>query len=192
MKCARYFVVCLLDQIAGADPGFQVSGGRTLKNCAERREARTFLGYFVWKITMLCQKIIYLPIAEEGTKSYGVFRVKNHDFTPKKNHIFSNFRGGAHRVRPLPWIRLWIGTKIFNFVVFRSTISKTPFWRERERMMPHASFVVGYIYIASWRNLTIYWTFLLKYKSCFENINNNTMNHCRFAHQITRWSKSVY
>jgi hypothetical protein len=25
---------------------------------------------------------------------FGVFRVKNHDFTPK-NHIFFNFRGGA-------------------------------------------------------------------------------------------------
>jgi hypothetical protein len=25
-------------------------------------------------------------------KIFGVFRVKNHDFTPK-NHIFSNFRG---------------------------------------------------------------------------------------------------
>ena len=34
--------------IPGADPGFQVrGGGRTLKNCAERREARTFLGYLV-------------------------------------------------------------------------------------------------------------------------------------------------
>jgi hypothetical protein len=32
-------------------------------------------------------------------KIFGVFRVKNHDFTPK-NHIFSNFRG----VRA-PWIR---------------------------------------------------------------------------------------
>ena len=31
----------------GADPGFQVRGGRTLKNCAERREARKCLGYFV-------------------------------------------------------------------------------------------------------------------------------------------------
>jgi hypothetical protein len=27
-----------------------------------------------------------------GSKFFGVFRVKNHDFTPK-NHIFSNFRG---------------------------------------------------------------------------------------------------
>ena len=32
---------------------------------------------------------------------FGVFRVKNHDFTPK-NYIFSNFRGGARRVLPPP------------------------------------------------------------------------------------------
>jgi hypothetical protein len=31
---------------------------------------------------------------EAGAKIFGVFRVKNHDFTPK-NHIFSNFRGGG-------------------------------------------------------------------------------------------------
>ena len=37
--------------------------------------------------------------SEEGAKIVGVFRVKNHDFTPK-NHIFYNFRGGAHRVPP--------------------------------------------------------------------------------------------
>jgi hypothetical protein len=40
-------------------------------------------------------------IAEGGAKIYEVFRVKNHDFT-LKNHIFSNFRGGARRVRPPP------------------------------------------------------------------------------------------
>jgi hypothetical protein len=32
--------------------------------------------------------------AEGGAKIVGVFRVKNHDFTPKY-HIFSNFRGGG-------------------------------------------------------------------------------------------------
>ena len=32
--------------------------------------------------------------AEGGAKIVEVFRVKNHDFTPK-NHIFSNFRGEA-------------------------------------------------------------------------------------------------
>ena len=39
--------------------------------------------------------------AEGGAKIFGVFRVKNHDFT-QKNHFFSNFRGGARRVRPPP------------------------------------------------------------------------------------------
>ena len=41
--------------------------------------------------------------AEGGAKFFWVFRVKNHDFTPK-NLIFSNFRGGGgggRRVRPL-------------------------------------------------------------------------------------------
>jgi hypothetical protein len=68
---------------AGADPGFQVRGGAHLKNCVERWEARQFLGYFVWKNTILRQKIIFFPIAEGGAKNVGVFRVKNHDFTPK-------------------------------------------------------------------------------------------------------------
>jgi hypothetical protein len=49
-------------------------GGCTLKKCAERREARKFLGYFVWKITILRQK----------------------------NHIFSNFRGGGAPGAPPP------------------------------------------------------------------------------------------
>ena len=55
-----------------------------------RREARKFLGYFVWKITILHQKIIFFPIAEGGVKNFGVFRMKNHDFTPK-NLIFFQF-----------------------------------------------------------------------------------------------------
>ena len=59
-----------------------------------RIEARNFLGYFVWKITISRQKILFFPIPEEGAKIVGVFRVKNHDFM-QKNHIFSNFRGGG-------------------------------------------------------------------------------------------------
>ena len=58
----------------GADPGFQVRGGGAFKP---------------------------LRRAEGGAKIVGVFRVKNHDFTPK-NHIFSNFRGGARRACPPP------------------------------------------------------------------------------------------
>ena len=49
----------------GADPGFQVRGGALKK----------------------------LRRAEGGAKFFWVFRVKNHDFTPK-NHIFS-ILGGA-------------------------------------------------------------------------------------------------
>jgi hypothetical protein len=56
---------------AGADPGFQVRGAHLKK----------------WRR------------AEGGAKIFGVFRVKNHDFTPK-NHIFSNFRGGAPGAPP--------------------------------------------------------------------------------------------
>jgi hypothetical protein len=59
---------------SGADPGFQVRGVDLKK----------------------------LRRAEGGAKILGVFRVKNHDFTPK-NHIFSNFRGG--RGAPPPYIR---------------------------------------------------------------------------------------
>jgi hypothetical protein len=38
---------------------------------------------------------IFFIIVEGGAKILGVFRVKNHDFTPK-NLIFSNFRGEGH------------------------------------------------------------------------------------------------
>jgi hypothetical protein len=48
----------------GADSGFQVRGAHLKK----------------------------LRQAEGGAKIFGVFRVKNHDFTPK-NHIFSNCGG---------------------------------------------------------------------------------------------------
>ena len=58
------------------------------------------MGISCEKITILRQKIIFFPIAEGGAKIFGVFRVKNHDFTPK-NHIFSNFRGRAPLDPPL-------------------------------------------------------------------------------------------
>ena len=39
--------------------------------------------------------------AEGDANIFGVFRVKNNNFTQKIN-IFSNFRGGARRIRPPP------------------------------------------------------------------------------------------
>ena len=65
--------------MSGADPGFQVRGTDLKK----------------------------LRRAEGGANIFGVFRVKNHDFTPK-NYIFSNFMGGGGgRGGGAPWIRPW-------------------------------------------------------------------------------------
>jgi hypothetical protein len=55
----------------------------------------------VKKITILRQKILFFTIEEGGANIFGIFRVKNHDFTPK-NHIFSNFRGGRAAGAPPP------------------------------------------------------------------------------------------
>ena len=67
---------------SGADPGFQVGGGGGGGGAHLKKLHR----------------------ADGGTKIVGVFRVKNHDFTPK-NHIFSNFRPpplGFAPVDPFP------------------------------------------------------------------------------------------
>ena len=65
---------------SGADPGFQVRGGAHL---------------------------IKLRRAKGGANIFGVFRVKNQDFTPK-NHIFSNFRGGGGGARRVPPLVLYV------------------------------------------------------------------------------------
>ena len=106
----HYLYICVLRFLApplfaGADPGFQVRGANVKQ----------------------------LRRVEGGANIFGVFRVKNHDFTPKnpsfsncggakivgifrvkvtilrqKFIFFSNLRGGARRVRPPPpWIRPW-------------------------------------------------------------------------------------
>ena len=72
----KNWIVCYrtVSNYTGADPWFQDRGGGALKK---------------WHRV------------EGGTKFFGVFRVKNHDFMPK-NHIFSNFKGGACQVCPPP------------------------------------------------------------------------------------------
>ena len=94
--------------MSGADPGFQVRGGALKKLRRAEGGAKFFLGISCEKSRFYAKKIIFFPIAEGGATIFGVFRVKNHDFTPK-NHIFSNFRGGgvSHPAPPL-WIRPWI------------------------------------------------------------------------------------
>ena len=54
------------------DPGFEVrvggggGGGAHLKQLRRAKKARTFFGYFVWKITILRQKMIFFPILGGG------------------------------------------------------------------------------------------------------------------------------
>ena len=68
---ALLFVYLSISTVPGADPGFQIRGEHLKK----------------------------LRLAEGGAKIVGVFRVKNHDFTPK-NHFFSNFRGARTGCAP--------------------------------------------------------------------------------------------
>ena len=61
------------------------------------------------------KKSYFFPIAKVGANVFGVFRVKNHDFT-QNNYIFSNFRGGA-RVGCAPpplWIRPCCAINVYN------------------------------------------------------------------------------
>ena len=89
MSFVSYSKIIQSECCTGTDPGFQVGGGAYLKK--------------------LCR-------SEGGTKIFGAFRVKNHDFTPK-NHIFSNLRGGACRVCPPPGSAPAVFT-IYNCAVF--------------------------------------------------------------------------
>ena len=63
---------------------------------------------------ILRQKIIFFPIAEGAAKIIGVFRVKNHDFTPK-NHIFSNCGGSRENCWCISCEKSRFDTKISYF-----------------------------------------------------------------------------
>ena len=81
--------------VSGADPGFQARGGALKKIAPSGGRREHFWGISCEKSRFYAKKSCF-PVAKGGAKIFGVFRVKNHDFTPK-NHIFSNFRGGGGR-----------------------------------------------------------------------------------------------
>ena len=86
-----HFPVLLCSLISpGADPGFQVRGGALKKIAPSGGRRVNFCGISCEKSRFYDKKIIFFPIAEGSAKFFWVFRVKNHDLTPK-NHIFSNF-----------------------------------------------------------------------------------------------------
>ena len=80
-------------------PGFQVRGGAHLKKLRRAEGGSNIFGVFRVKNHDFTPKNRIFSIAEGGAKIFEVFRVKNHDFTPK-NHIVSNFRGARTRCTP--------------------------------------------------------------------------------------------
>ena len=79
LACRSVNLVFISFSVPEADPGFQVRGPHLKK----------------------------LRRAEGGAKIFGVFRVKNHDFTPKKSYFFP-ILGGRARAGCVPtWIRPW-------------------------------------------------------------------------------------
>ena len=85
----------------GADPGFQVRGAHLKKLRQVEGGAKNFGVFRVKNHDFTPKKSDFFPNAEGSAKIFGVFRVKNHDFTPK-NHIYSNFRGGRAPGAPPP------------------------------------------------------------------------------------------
>ena len=72
--------------LPGADPGFQVRVGALKKIAPSGGRRENCWGISCEKSRFYAKKS-YFSIAEGGAKIFEVFRVKNHDFTPK-NHIF--------------------------------------------------------------------------------------------------------
>ena len=78
---------------AGADPGFQVRGGGGVGGGGGGGGGA---------------QLKKLHRAEGGAKILGVFRVKNHDFMPKKSFFpILGARAPGALPPPPPWIRLW-------------------------------------------------------------------------------------
>ena len=72
---------------SGADPGFQVRGGALKKIAPSGGRRENCWGISCEKSRFYAKKSCF-PIAKGGAKNFGVFRVKNHDFTPKKSNFF--------------------------------------------------------------------------------------------------------
>jgi hypothetical protein len=71
---------------AGADPGFQVRGGALKKIAPSGGRREHFWGISCEKSRFYTKKSYLFQLRREARNIFGVFRVKNHDFT-QKNHI---------------------------------------------------------------------------------------------------------
>ena len=87
---------------AGADPGFQVRGAH-LKKLRRAEGGANIFGVFRVKNHDFTPNNHIFPILGGAREIFGVFHVKNHDFTPKKIIFLPILGGGGRaRVRPPP------------------------------------------------------------------------------------------
>ena len=87
--CVRHYTICKPKiLVAGEDPGFQVRGDALKKIAPSGGRRENFGGISCEKSRFYAKKIIFFSIAEGVAKIFEVFRVKNHDFTPKNNIFF--------------------------------------------------------------------------------------------------------
>ena len=86
---------------SGADPGFQVRGGALKIIASSGGRHEHFWGISCEKSRIYAKKSYFFQLRREGgAKIVGVFRVKNHDFTPKI--IFFPILGGREACAPPP------------------------------------------------------------------------------------------
>ena len=78
----------------GADPGFQVRGGALKKNASSGGRREIFVGISCEKSRFYAKKSYFFQIAEVGAKILGFF-VWKITILRQKIIFFSNFRGGA-------------------------------------------------------------------------------------------------
>jgi hypothetical protein len=74
--------------IQGRIQDFKLGGGALKKIAPSGGRCEICLGISCKKSRFYVKKSYFFPIAEGGAKIFGVFRVKNHDFTPKKSYFF--------------------------------------------------------------------------------------------------------
>ena len=72
---------------SGVDPGFQIRGVHLKKLHRAKGGAKIF-GVFRVKNHDFTRKNHIFPILEGARAIFGVFHVKNHDFMPKKSYFF--------------------------------------------------------------------------------------------------------
>ena len=91
-----------VDPVQGRVQDFKL-GGRTLINCAERREARTFWGISCEKSRFFAKQSIFFQLRREARKYLGYFVWKI--MILRQKIIFFPILGGGTPGAPLPWIR---------------------------------------------------------------------------------------